>query len=121
MNRKHWRLIAFLGVILLLLSVRVGLPIGQVEAGAPPQPEVKLLNNHGISSPLRDIPPIPPVVGEVRELPRKTLPNRLGSSGTSGIHPALQFPTVGAGAAATLTNFEGVNQCRRRPPAGHER
>ncbi len=82
MNQNHWRLIAFLGVVLIVSSVRVGSPIGQVEAGAPPRPEVKLLNKHDVSPPLRDIPPIPPVVGEVRELPGKNLPNRLGSSGT---------------------------------------
>ena len=66
MNGKHWRPIAFLSVVLILLSVRGGLPTSHVEAGAPPRPEIKLLNKHNVSAPLRDIPPIPPVVGEVR-------------------------------------------------------
>src|SRR5215216_5163996 len=51
---------------------------------------------------------LPPEVLEHRELPRKALPNRLGSSGPSGPDPLLQRPTSGGGATVNV-GFEGVN------------
>lgn len=103
---QSWRYAAA-GAVLLLLAA-VGAPRDGLAAfdlliekasqaatqGPPvPRPEVLEATRTDTSAPLRTRPPIPPVAGELRELPRKFLPNREGSSGPAG-DGALQGPTT---------------------------
>jgi len=123
MNRKSIVKLSLLVVLVLLTLV-----IGSADAGLSvqaatirdasrlttpvlsqhePRPIVRFGRN-GESPPVRSLPTLPPVVGEVRELPRKTLPNRVGSSGPSGSDPVLQEST-GSSTATIGLSFEGVN------------
>ena len=79
-------------------------------AGALPRPEV-FSEEHSDQTPaeLRDLPNIPPEVLEHREMPRKLLPGRVGSSGPSGPDAVLQEFAFSGASAVQGAGFEGVN------------
>ena len=106
-------LIALVAVLLVLAT---GAPvIGAAGATAPaqgaegPAPIVREADRYDASAPLHQIRPIPPRAGELRELPRKMLPNRLGAAPGGAADPVVQAGPVGTDAPATLQNFEGIN------------
>ncbi|MBI2818351.1 MAG: hypothetical protein HYX73_00080, partial [Acidobacteria bacterium] len=79
-----------------------------------PRPEVAYATRSDTTIPLRhmpQIPPMPAVLGEIFERPRKLLPNREGTAApTPGvIDPVLQGPTAQVGAPTSGANFEGIN------------
>jgi len=83
---------------------------GSVAAAPTARPDV-LFPDHGDDTPweLRDIPPgLPAAVREHREMPRKLLPGREWSVGTSGPDVLVQGVAVSGSSAIGGTGFEGV-------------
>jgi hypothetical protein len=84
---------------------------GVAWAAPAARPVVREATRTDTTQPLRAMPEIPPkpeILGQILEKPRKTLPNRIGSTGPSG-DAAVQ---ESGGEPATPTfgpNFEGVN------------
>jgi PKD repeat protein len=83
-----------------------------VRAAGPAQarPVVRYATRTDTSKPLRQIPPIPPVLGEIFTAhPPKHLPDREGSAApTTGVDPVVQTSINGTSQAAS-TSFEGIN------------
>ena len=78
----------------------------------PPRPVVRYASRTDTTVALRRMPPIPPmpkVLGQIFERPRKMLPNREGSLAPAGQDPALQSALPGPSAPTTGPNFEGVS------------
>ena len=100
----------------LALALASPLPVTGQQAPSQPRgvgnqarPIVRVAEQTGTSGPLRDLPTLPPVVDEVRVLPRKTLPNRAGGAGAFGADPVLQPPTTGVAPPPTITSFDGID------------
>ncbi|HLC02874.1 MAG TPA: Ig-like domain-containing protein [Anaerolineales bacterium] len=97
---------------LVLLSLLI-VGAAAAQAQGPVHPVVAYATRSDTTAPLRALPAIPPkpeVLGEIFEQrPPKHLPNREGSSGTSGPDPALQSSAPEASAPATGADFEGIN------------
>jgi PKD repeat protein len=99
-------------ILVALLAPAGGIsPSGDVRAAGPAQarPVVRYATRTDTSKPLRQIPPIPPVLGEIftAHAPKR-LPNREGSAApTAGVDPVVQTSTV-ASTATIGTDFEGV-------------
>ncbi|MFQ5667491.1 MAG: hypothetical protein ACE5I7_13840 [Candidatus Binatia bacterium] len=94
------------------VSVAAGLAVSSNNSqaqsqGAAARPAV-LYGVSDTTPPLRSLPPLPRVVGEVRTLPIKRLPGRVGSVGPSGPDPVLQGSFGEVSAAVPGTSFEGV-------------
>ena len=100
-------------VLVLLLATPVSGLAGnpaRLQADSGPRPVVRPATRTDLSPSLREMPSMPPVLGEIFETrPPKRLPNRLGSSGPSGPDPVLQDAGPAAGAPTTGANFEGLN------------
>jgi hypothetical protein len=102
--------LAMLMVIAVLLAASVLTAAAADDHGA--RPIVRYATRSDATVALRQMPQIPPmpaVLGSIFEKPRKTLPKREGSSGSSGPDAVLQGPVSGPSAPSTQTNFEGVN------------
>lgn len=103
---KLFYLIALIS--LLLASPAAGLAVNEAQGGQQARPVVRYASRTDTTAPLYELPPMPPVLGEIFEAkPPKRLPNRLDSSGPAGSDLVQESsgpaaPTVGA-------NFEGVN------------
>jgi len=99
-NGRGFSIISTTAVAIVLSGTCLGQP--------RPHPTVRDADRYDRSGPLRDIRPIPPRAGELRELPRKQLPNRDGSiagAPDTAVQSSPPSPSVPAG----LTNFEGIN------------
>lgn len=102
-------LIRFSTLIALLAGLFI-VPSGNVaiaEEGSL-QPEVRYASRTDTTSNLRDLPTNPPTNMAGRELPRKMLPNRIGSQGPAGPDPVQQEAT-GPSIPSTAANFEGIS------------
>jgi len=89
-------------------------PIGEsAEDRATLQPKVKKSIKNDVSQPLRNITPITPKSGEIREIPLMPLPRKKGPGSIEalqqGADPALQSIPGGANMPDPIQNFEGVD------------
>lgn len=101
--------ISLLAVLAAPAAALAGDPAGPA-AQSGPRPVVRYASRSDTTAPLYELPPLPPVLGEIFEQrPPKLLPNRQGSSGPSGPDPVAQAPAVGEAAATLNASFEGVN------------
>ncbi len=89
-----------IAVAIVLSGTCLGQPSGR--------PIVQDADRYDSSEPLRNIRPIPPRGGELRERPRKMLPNREGSV-PKGTDTAVQAPASSPSVPMGLANFEGIN------------
>ena len=97
--------------ILVVAAPVLGEAQSVVSAGGGPRPEVTYATRSDSTAPLRDLPQLPPlpkVLGEVFERPRKLLPNREGSVSPDSTDPAVQTSTPPVGAPSIGPYFEGV-------------
>ena len=115
MNKS--RLIAFLSaIVLLLLMSNSGLAQSPGDAVASkehlrrdsPEPEVSFATRTDATLPLRELPPIATISSEMRELPRKMLPNRIGSVPGPELDPSVQGGAGQTDMPSSSVNFEGV-------------
>lgn len=98
--------------VLIFVLVFAGFTPGSVQAQGGDRPVVTYATRSDTTQALRhmpQLPPLPAVLGQIFERPRKWLPNRQGNTGPAGADPALQTSTPGVDAATVGANFEGVN------------
>jgi len=106
-----WKIISPILVFIIAL-VGLGLNPGKAEAQGGGHPVVAYATRSDTTGPLKDLPQLPPlpaVLGQIFERPRKILPNRQENTGPTGQDPALQTFEPAIGAATVGANFEGVN------------
>ena len=113
------RFVLFVTLLGLASMVPGSLYFGPQAAGKP-RPVVSFATRSDTTIPVREmpeIPPLPPVIGEIFVKPLKRLPNREGSAGPSGLDPVLQETIPDVTAPATTTDFEGAgNENSVLPP-----
>lgn len=98
--------------VIALLSSNVTVEAQTGERQAPPRPVVREALQFDTTPPLRGMPPISPAPGvvlNVREMPRKMLPNREDSIDIGGPDTVVQEAPGGTAAPSTSSSFDGVN------------
>ena len=98
--------------VLVFVLAFASFPAAGVQAEGGGNPVVSYATRSDVTGALRhmpQLPPLPVVLGQIFERPRKLLPNRQSNPGPIGIDPALQTFAPAADAATTGANFEGVN------------
>lgn len=112
MNKKLIPIWKTISPVLVLIMALAGLNPVNVQAQGGGHPVVSYASRSDTTGPLRDLPQLPPlpaVLGQVFERPRKILPNRQSNTGPTGQDPALQTSAPAVSAATVGANFEGVN------------
>jgi len=113
MNKKSFTEIKLTSLFVFFLLALIGLDRSHVLAQGGRNPVVKYATRSDTTVELRhmpELPPLPAVLGQIFERPRKNLPNRDAKAAPQDVDGALQSETLQAPSAATLgANFEGVN------------
>ena len=107
----RFRQLGWFVALLGLLSVVPGYGGFDLQAAGQARPVVSPATRSDTTAPLYElpeIPPLPPVIGEIFVKPLKRLPNREGSAGPAGLDPVLQDTDPDVAAPATGADFEGV-------------
>ena len=102
--------VAGMATCLVVAAESSALAQGSLGTGHAP-PVVREATRSDTSAALRDMPefpPMPAVLGEIFERPRKNLPNREGSSGPAGPDPVLQDAPIDLSAPTKLGDFAGM-------------
>ena len=106
------RLFSVVALISLALGPTTARPQAQVKAPGL-TPTITYPIKYDLSSPLRDIAPLPPKVGETQLIPRGPLPNRdrkrPAQPGPAAADPLLQFRPSDVSMPSPTQNFEGVS------------
>jgi hypothetical protein len=112
MNQKiipAWKMIS---PVLVFILAFMGLNPIKVQAQGGDKPVVAFATRSDTTTELRhrpERPPMPVVLGQIFERPRKLLPNRQNNAGETGQDAALQTSAPAVEAATIGVNFEGVN------------
>jgi hypothetical protein len=112
MNQKiipAWKMIS---PVLVFILAFMGLNPIKAQAQGGDKPVVAFATRSDTTTELRhrpERPPMPVVLGQIFERPRKLLPNRQNNAGVTGQDAALQTSAPAVEAATIDVNFEGVN------------
>jgi len=112
MRRKMIVLSKLITPVLIFALTFAGSASARVQAQGNDRPVVRSATRSDATGPLRDIPqrpPMPAVLGQIFERPRKFLPNRPGDAALTEADAAVQTTAPLLDAATLGANFEGVN------------
>ncbi|NJC95717.1 MAG: hypothetical protein FIB03_05145 [Anaerolineae bacterium] len=112
MSNKTTAFIKFVTPVLIFMLAFAGFSPTGVQAKGGGHPVVAYATRSDVTEALSrmpQLPPLPAVLGQVFERPRKMLPNRQSNTSPTGEDPALQTAAPVVDAPGTGANFEGVN------------
>ena len=98
--------------VLIFILAFAGFASTSAQAKGGGRPVVAYATRSDTTEALRQMPerpPMPVVLGQIFERPRKMLPNRQSNTGPTGLDPALQTSAPAVDAPTIGVNFEGVN------------